>query len=423
LRTCRSTVFALLSLTLLAIPAWPQGGPGLPIDQGLWRLNGTDPDLPHYDLEPLRRIVGGAQFVALGESTHASGGYYEMKHRTFRFLVEQMGFRAFGMETPWVNAERTARYVQTCQGTPNQALRGIFPVWRSTETQALVRWMCDWNQAHPDDRVHFYGFDIQAQDNADVQALLAFLQRLGVGEGDPRVTGIRVCDNITEDWYFQELPYPPELYEQCHGALKEVAAYFDAQEKDIERRTSREDLAWTRIHLVGLQAWQDEMFYDLDPERSQSARDQAMAYVAQAIRDLRFPQARTVLWAHNGHIARAGIPFYFLDNMGGRLATELGNKYMAIGLTAREPRVDWWSLGLCGPIDQETGPGSLEHVLSVAAPGTGVLADLRAHPPFLTPGAMYRVGGASIVPADHFDAMIHLDVSPEMHPTFWPACQ
>ena len=422
MRTCRSTVFALLSLTLLAGPAWPQGGPGLPIDQGLWRLNGSDPNLPYDDLEPLRRIIGGAQLVALGESTHASGGFYEMKHRTFRFLVEQMGFRALGMETPWVNAERVERYVQTCQGTPRQAVRGVFPIWRSTETEALAQWMCEWNQAHPDDRVHFYGFDIQSQARADGSALLAFLQRLGIGDSDPRVAGVRVCDGVVEDWFFEELPYPPELYAQCIAALEDVAGYFDTQEKEIERQTSREDLAWARIRLVGLRAWEEEIF-ETDLERSRNARDKGMAYVARAIRDLRFPHARTALWAHNVHIARTGIPIYFLGSMGSHLAAELGNNYRAIALTAREPRVDWWSLGLCGPVDQATGPGSLEHVLSVAGPGPGVLANLRAQPPFLTPGATYRVGGDSIVPADHFDAVIHLDVSPEMHPTFWPACQ
>ncbi len=419
-------LLAPLCLTLLAAPAaWSQGGPGLPIDQGLWRLNGTDPNLPYDDLEPLRRIVGGAHYVSLGESIHTSGGFYEMKDRVFRFLVEQMGFRVFGMETSWFNADRVERYVQTCQGTPRDALRGVFPVWRSTETEALVRWMCEWNQAHPDDRVHFYGFDIQAQAFQDGRALLAFLQRLGIGAGDPRAEGVRICDGVEQDWLFEGLPYPPELYEQCQAALAQVAAHFDTNEKDIERQTSAEDLAWARVHLVGLRAWQVVAFYiDTDILRGIDARDEAMAYVAEAIHDLRFPHARTALWAHNGHIALRGAEAYSGTDMGTHLKAVLGSQYKAIALTARETYVDWIFISLCGLADIiPAGPGSVEHVFSGLGAGAGALADLTAHPPFLTPGATYSLGGVDMVPAEQFDAVIYLDVSRKMNPTSWPSCQ
>ena len=66
-------------------PPPPQGFPILP---GIYRLHGSTPGLPQDDLEPLRQIIGNARIVSLGESVHTSGGYYEMKHRAFRFLVE-----------------------------------------------------------------------------------------------------------------------------------------------------------------------------------------------------------------------------------------------------------------------------------------------------------------------------------------------
>src|SRR5687767_6178192 len=68
---------------------------GFPILPGVYRLHGSDPSLLKDDLEPLRQIIGKATIVSLGESFHTSGGYYDMKHRLFRFLVEEMGFRAF----------------------------------------------------------------------------------------------------------------------------------------------------------------------------------------------------------------------------------------------------------------------------------------------------------------------------------------
>ncbi len=315
----------------------------MPIDHGLWQLAGTDPTLPQDDLEPLRHLIGGAKFVGLGESFHMSGGFYRMKDRVFRFLVQKMGFRVFGIESSWIGADLVEQYIQTCQGTPDDALLGLFEVWNSTETRALVRWMCEWNTAHPNDRVHFYGFDNQTQTLQSAEALIAFLQRIGVAAGDPRIAGIRACDGAVER-YYPRRRFPPELYQQCQDALTGVAALFDSQERAIEIQTSKEDLAWARIHLVGQRSWQEQIFYGrTDFYRSYAARDRGMAYTAQEIHRLRFPHARTVLWAHNGHIVENGGPSspFVLTTLGTFLDADLGNQYFTIALTAFNTDIDW----------------------------------------------------------------------------------
>ena len=191
---------AVLAATLLwAVPAMPappaQGHPVLP---GIWRLHGDDPLLAaDDDLEPLRRLIGKAPVVALGESVHGSGGYYRLKHRVFRFLVEEMGFRAFAFESNWTDADRVAAYVQTCAGTPEEALSGLFGVWQSTETRDLIQWMCDWNRTHPKakDKLHFFGFDVQ-QPEQDGPALLAYLERIGISAGEPWIAGVQACNGV-----------------------------------------------------------------------------------------------------------------------------------------------------------------------------------------------------------------------------------
>jgi hypothetical protein len=226
--------------------------------------------------------------------------------------------------------------------------------------------------------------------------------------------------------YFQAgLPFPPELYQQCQAALGSVAGFFDANEKTIEGQTSKEDLAWARVHLVGERAWQEELFFiDTDPIRGGKARDRGMAYVVQAIRELRFPHARTALWAHNGHLAKkVGASNYEGVEMGTLLADQLKSKYAVIGLVARETNVDWIFLGLCGLLeDFPVGPGSIEDVFHNLGPGAGVLAELKKNPPFLQPGP-YLVGAVTMVPSEQFDAILYLDVSPKMHPLLWASCQ
>ena len=424
LLACLSAAWAqplLLRSDAARRPPPPVGDPILP---GLWRLHGTDPTLPQDDLEPLSRIVGKAQFVGLGESIHTSGGFYEAKDRIFRFLVERLGFRVFGMETPWIQADQVEAFVQTCDGSARDAIRGIFGVWQSTEVEAMVQWMCEWNQAHPKDRVHFYGFDIQNQAPQDGEALIDFLHRLDIGDDDPRIAGIRVCDGVETDFFLARRPFPPGLYEQCQDALAEVAGYFDRDARNIQKRTSKQDLAWARIHLIGQQSWQEEIFFfAADADHGGRARDRGMAYVVQAIHGLRFPRARAVLWAHNGHLAKkAENAGYEAVQMGTLLAGSLGGKYVTIGLVANATSIDWQTLG-CGRVNLLVGEGSVERLFHDLAPGAGLLADLTARPPFLSPGTVYRVGSAPMVPVEQFNAILYLEESPKMHPLAWPPCR
>lgn len=420
----RRVVLAITFALFLVVPLLADD-PGDPIGHGLWRLSGSSPTLPQSELEPLREIVGGAQFVGLGEPIHTSGGFYEMKDRVVRYLVEQMGFRAFGIESGWMRADRVETYLQTGSGTALTAIGGIVQVFRSGELLTLIEWMRAWNVAHPDDPVHFYGFDIQAQARADGIALIDFLHLLGITDDDSRIQGIRACDGVDADYFLLGLTYPPELYQQCQDALGATWTYFEQSGHEIEKQTTATELAYARIHLVGQQAWQEEIFYFDDTDRSGRARDRGMAYVAQALRNIRFPHARTALWAHNGHVAKnGGEEAYIAVDMGTILAHDLGDQnYVAIGQVAREIALDWRNLGLCGVYPFEETDQSIERLFANLGGGSAVLANVDAQPPFLEPGAYYTLAGVPMVPREHFDVLVYLPFSQKMHPLAWAPCQ
>lgn len=395
------------------------------VGPGAYRLDGTDPELPLDDLAPLQRIVGSARWVGLGEAVHTNGGYYLMRHRLLRFLVEEMGFRVVAIESPWTWVEQLEAYVQTCEGTPEAALGGLFTVYRSTENAALAQWMCEWNQAHPDDRIHVYGFDVQRQARPDGEALIAYLELVGVAADHPWIAGIRACDGVV-DVYWPSRPYPQALYDQCQGALAEVDGFFDANERDLERATSRDDLAWARIRLVGERAWQEQLFYRLtDFPRSYAARDFGMAYVTFAIHDLRFRNEKVALWAHNGHLWWNGLPTNGLSGMGDIFAEELGRRYVVIGQTSLETYGDWPASGICGWFDM-LGPDPVEEAFAAVGEDY-LLVDLDprgSHPTLLPDGAVYTFQGTDpTVPAEHLDAIVYHRVAPAMNPLAWLPCQ
>jgi erythromycin esterase-like protein len=433
----------------------------------VFRLNGTDPHLPLDDLEPLRQIVGDASFVGLGETVHTSGGYYEMKHRLFRYLVERMGFRVLAFETTWDNAESVEQYLETCDGgaedheddgngpdddhaespwedhrggngpdsrgahnaalavsgSAQAAVRGIFPVWQSAEVRDLARWMCDWNRSHHQakDRLHFYGFDIQQPDN-DGPALMEFLSRIGVAADDSRILGIGKCDRVA-GWFYPT-PVPERDHVACTDALASVENLFTKDEARIVQLTSRHDLDWARLRRLGLQAWEDEAFFNYSiPGRSFEARDRAMAYMVEAIRELEFPdEPRTVVWAHNVHLSKAGSEYYLGSTMGTFLNGTLGDSYVALGLAAYSVSIDWYGVG-CGPAFVRYD-GSVERILHDLG-NDYLLVDLDSpggSTPLLQPNAPYRIGNLMMVPRRQFDGLVYMRYARPMTPLAWPVC-
>jgi erythromycin esterase-like protein len=408
---------AALPLTLLLLAPLPADArPPGEVERGVWRLDGIDPDLPLDDLAPLRPILQGAHVVGLGETIHTSGGYYTMKHRLFRFLVEEMGFRAFAIESNWAAANAVGQYVATCQGSPETAVQSLFGVWRSQEVADLARWMCAWNQAHPGDPVTFFGFDIQ-QPNADGPALIQFLTAQGLATDDPVLAGLRRCDGVAAP--SQRGSVTVESHEACHQALDAAGAILDQIDPSAPVQPSRAEVEWAKVHQIGLRAWQDQAFYDRrDFFRSWNARDRGMATVFQRLRELLVGEAKTAVWAHNSHLAALPPLAGAYVPTGVHLRAELGHQYASVALVSSELTVGGPGIG-CGP--RPTYPESVEWHLSGLGE-TALLVDLdvsgsnQSHPPYLDPAEPRLVGYSWYVPGFSYDALVYIAQSPAMTP-------
>lgn len=118
------------------------------------------------DLKGLREIIGDARIVALGEGTHGTREYFQMKHRLVEFLASEMGFTVFSIEANMPEAYRVDDYVSQGQGDPKKLLDGMyFWTWNTQEVLDMIKWMRDFNKAGKK-HIRFTGFDMQAPDVA-----------------------------------------------------------------------------------------------------------------------------------------------------------------------------------------------------------------------------------------------------------------
>lgn len=408
-------------------PPRPAPPAGDPVRAGVWRLHGTDPALPQDDLAPLKALIGPATLVGLGETIHTSGGFYETKHRLIRYLVEKAGFRVVAWESPWVGFDRVAAYVESCAGTPEEAMAGnLFGVWASEETRDLFAWMCEWNRSHRKaaDKVHLMGFDIQdyyGQNALTAPALRAFLERIGVPPEDGRHAGLDACDGFTRTETRGAIP--AARFEGCLAALDGIDQLFETQARTIVRKTSKKDFAMAKIFSAGLRAWEGQVYFGAT-SASNVWRDRGMAYVLQNLLALRHPKAKAVVWAHNAHLAEAegGPAPGGAEWMGSHLGRAFGARYFAVALAARETDVEWPGVG-CGRFPAIGGTGSIEERLHDLGEGDLLVAvDQPGIVPEVIPEGNRRLGTELVRIERDFDALVYLEFSRKMAPLFWPPC-
>ena len=118
------------------------------------------------DLQPLKQIIGDARIVALGEGTHGTREFFQMKHRLVEFLASEMGFTVFSIEANMPEAYRVDDFVSKGEGDPERLISGMyFWTWHTEEVADMVRWMRGFNQTGKG-HVRFTGFDMQTPDVA-----------------------------------------------------------------------------------------------------------------------------------------------------------------------------------------------------------------------------------------------------------------
>jgi erythromycin esterase len=126
-------------------------------------LRSTDPGTDDADLQPLIPLLRGRSIVAMGEATHGTREFFQLKHRFFAFMVQRLGFRTFALEARAQDVEPANAYAQRGAGSAEAAVRALaeWP-WETREVVALLEWARRYNASVPENvRVQFRGIDFQ----------------------------------------------------------------------------------------------------------------------------------------------------------------------------------------------------------------------------------------------------------------------
>ncbi len=304
-----------------------RGAKARPVEVDAWiaehaaPLRTTEAGHGFDDLAPIGTMIGDAHVVALGEATHGTREFFQLKHRLLEYLVAEKGFTVFGIEASMPEAFDVNEYVLHGRGDPERAVAGLyFRIWNTEEVLDMIRWMRAWN-ADPAHRrkVKFYGYDLQYPVRA-VKRALAYMRSQGSPDAAGFAHDLAPLASAFELVLHRLAPLPTR--EATRVAANRLVAAFDSHRNEWSRRTGVESYAMARqyAHLVA-------QFAQLNALGLHAGflRDGMMAENIGWILRHEDPGTRMVVWAHNGHV-QAG-PF----RMGQYLRSALGNDLVICG--------------------------------------------------------------------------------------------
>jgi len=343
------------------------------------------------DFAPLLDRLARARVVLLGEATHGTSEFYQLRARLTRELVERRGFNVVAVEADWPDAARIDHYVRDLEHpAPDWVAFTRFPawMWRNHETRDFVDWLRERNRhLPPERRAGFHGLDIYSL-YTSIDAVLAYLdtvdletaavarQRYGCltpWQSDPGAYGYAALTDryrSCEDEAVRMLQNLLERRVDYQG--KNGERYFDAVQN---ARVVKEAERYYRVMYYG-------------GPGSWNLRDTHMYKTLRRLLRQRGPESKAVVWAHNSHLGDARATEMGARgeiNLGQLCRDGLGDDVYAVGFGTDHGTVaaasDWGGPMEIKPV-RPSHPRSYEQLCHLTglprfALGLGVDRDLR----------------------------------------------
>ena len=275
-----------------------------PLSEWIDRTADGIPSISEKDITPLLDRIGDAKVVLLGEATHGSAEFYQMRARITRELIEKKGFNIVAVEADWPDVAQVNRYVQGLAAEPAEKPFQRFPtwMWSNTHFSEFVESLRDLHtQVRPVGGVNLYGLDLYSL-YTSIGAVLRYLDDVD----PPSAAVARKRYGCLTPWQQDPVAYGAaalsDRYAACESEV--VAMLGDLLEKRVADEFRDEaqflDAIQNARVISNAERYYRTMYYG--SRESWNLRDQHMFDTLNILLGYHGPEARAVVWEHNAHI-------------------------------------------------------------------------------------------------------------------------
>ena len=311
------------------------------------------------DFDALLDLAANRRCVLIGEASHGTHDFYELRAELTRRLITERGFRSVGWEADWPDASRVHRFV-TGRGSDPSADAALadfvrFPswMWRNTVVRDFLTWLHQHNSREPDPtrRAGIYGLDLYSM-HASMEAVLRYLDKVDP-PASSRARSRYAC--------FEHFGSEPQAY----GAATVYRGAEPCEEEAVAQLVELQRRATELMHRDGHIA--EEEFFSAEQNarlvknaeqyyramfkgrhESWNLRDTHMFETLREVIEHKADGAGVVVWAHNSHLGDARATEMSERgelNLGQLVREEFGDAALLIGFSTYEGSVtaadDW----------------------------------------------------------------------------------
>jgi erythromycin esterase-like protein len=268
------------------------------------------------DYDALLELSEGCAFVLLGEATHGTHEFYQMRAQITQRLIEERGFDAVAVEADWPDAYQLNRFVR---GQSDEAVDAAFAgfrrfpawMWRNRDMLDFIAWL----RAHNDEaaspaHVGFYGLDLYSlYQSAD--AVTAYLDRVDLEQAIVARRLSAALDHVRDpqDYGYQAASgLRPSCRDAAVVLLTDLLHSAPGYLSTDGRTSSDEQFFAERNAYVVLHAEQYYRTMFAGRVNTWNLRDAHMVDTLLSLRRHLLGSGRAakiVVWAHNSHLGDA----------------------------------------------------------------------------------------------------------------------
>lgn len=268
------------------------------------------------DLEYISNAINNAKVIGLGEATHGTREFAQIRHRLIKHLVINHGIRVFVIEDAFANTSLINQYITGQKtGDTEVFIKNWMRVWRIEEMKHLLDWFMAYNKDKPEkEKVQVYGCDMQnfIGTSISIKNELKQLSRLSnsIEEGLDLLIQHRHSHKLSK--------VQKKTIQEMMNELKMLDWTGIENDKQTLQLTVK-----IRVLEQGI-----DLLYTNGFKRTLK-RDRYMAENVQHIMGIE-KNKRMVIWAHNQHTANKACQSARTP-MGKHLKEAIGDAYYALG--------------------------------------------------------------------------------------------
>lgn len=280
-------------------------------------------------LHELAEKIAHARVVMLGEATHGTHEFYEIRKELSKILIDEHGFNFVAVEGDWPDCFEINRYIQGKNAKGIHAIMEGFHrwptwMWANEEVLELAEWMRD-------HRAGFLGLDVYSMFES-IRIIQKHAQKLGAEEGAALLGRYSCFEPFERD----EVAYAKSLLRFPEGCREEVAKNLNSLLKVRleDTRFTEEELFNARQNARVIK--NAENYYRAmlsGKEESWNVRDQHMMEMLTLLLNHHGSASKAIVWAHNTHIGDYRATDMVDEgyvNLGGLARETLGEEQVAL---------------------------------------------------------------------------------------------